>query len=716
MPNEQKEIFKDKMQNIPPQKTQQPTISFEYTQPTQPVKKEFIGNKPFDIYSYASYARPNLPSLTYNPYDSYNAYTSYNPYYNPNPNPNGFMPNGVVPPVIIKNYSITGNNITGNQQQMSIIYEDILPKRGGLTPGYTTLGERIGDYHFIRSSIFSNFDGEDIDLQELKPNSLSNRIKIDVCDINPYNSYKYSSNPYHGLPKNFLLYRSGYPIRHNEKTGHIECAKDSLSINVRLYKMLEGAWFVNLRSVDKKTDQKYFFDYDEWREVAFYEYIRENILKKKVSPNFVNMYGYFISENSMIDYDTIHSTNINNQTKTETETKIEDQYIAHPTHLSINPDEQHPILQLLQPQPIEPTEHEKMSMNQDLADEHNDKIKFAIANNSNKYIYKQNPYAYLGKSMVMLTESPTYSIFGWASKVYLQNGNIFEMVGRGYHNEDVWLNVLFQLMTALYVMQIHEIFISNFDIEKNVFIKDLNFRGTATEYWKYKINGIDYYVPNLGYLVLIDSNFGDITHNNTDNKFGTVQKYHKLNGKFYKESNQNLKSNIFNMLIKAFDPNVFGRYTQNYGIVSPPGEIIKLMEDIHSTAIKDQNQNIEPYLLNFMAKKKFLNNRIGTYLKTTEISNIGNEYISQQKGDIVVYKEQNNTHKFVLYLGLDNNNRDAIIITTPKKNMEIYEEKIVPMQSLSNYVGIESIQQIYKPNEENFIDKGLLETYIINEQ
>ena len=67
-------------------------------------------------------------------------------------------------------------------------------------------------------------------------------------------------------------------------------------------------------------------------------------------------------------------------------------------------------------------------------------------------------------------------------------------------------------------MQINKIFISNFDLERNVFVKDLSFRGTVTEYWKYKINGVDYYIPNLGYLVMIDSNFGDVEFEN-DNSF-----------------------------------------------------------------------------------------------------------------------------------------------------------------------------------------------------
>ena len=59
----------------------------------------------------------------------------------------GYVP----PPIIVKQYAINVDGITGdqNQERMAIIYEDSLPFRK-FTPSYTTLGERIDDYQFIR--------------------------------------------------------------------------------------------------------------------------------------------------------------------------------------------------------------------------------------------------------------------------------------------------------------------------------------------------------------------------------------------------------------------------------------------------------------------------------------------------------------------------------------------------------------------------------------
>jgi hypothetical protein len=499
------------------------------------------------------------------------------------------------------------------------------------------------------------------------------------------------------LPYGFLIYRSGYPIRHNEKTGQVECAKDSTTINLRLYKMLEGTWLAS-RKYDKHTNKSEFFTYDEWREVAFYEFIRETILKKKVCPNFVNMYGYFISEKSMIDYDKLdyQYKNLENFDKT-----IEPQFktIKNPHEFSddndiVKTDDINNVDQYGNPLQPAYTHPNVLTLNQE------------------KTIIEVNPKAYLGKSLVILTESPTYTIFGWASKVYLENGNIYEMVGRGYHDSITWMNILFQMMAGLLTMQINKIYIENFDIERNIFIKDLAFRGTTTEYWKYKINGIDYYIPNLGYLLLIDSNFRDIDYNK-DSIFIEKENNHKLNGEFYDEiiASNTIKEKTFDMFIKSFDPNLFGRYSQKYGIVQPPSDIIEIMGKIFSEAKTDRTMNIEHYIIKYM--NRFINNRVGTNLKDTEITNVRkNNKKVFSKGDILVIETKNNTRQFVLFL--ESRDGKSTIITKNNKEQKDFNMIDVNTFSLIDYNRDESIQQIYKPNEENLTDEGLLETYIIN--
>jgi hypothetical protein len=745
IPNEQKEIFAEKMKNRPPPRDPHPpTISFEYNQPPPPPrKKEFVGDKQMDTYAHATYVRPDISSAL--------AYQNF-------PNPAAiYAAQGYIPPVVVKNYSINNDTITGDQQKLSIIYEDTLPSRK-FNPSYTTLGERLNDYQFIRSAILNNSDGNDIDLGGMSTNSLGSHIKIDILNVNPYNSYKLSKNPFKGLPKDFLLYRSGYPIRHNEMTGKVDVAKDSTSINVRLYKMLEGSWKANKLHENKNQNRKKFFDYDEWREVAFYEYIREKILKKKVSPNFVNIYGYFISENSTIDYDKInyeYTTGANNTkplSELQKDPKIKSNEPYHKIKsvpLKDQEETQDPNKKLvfdkryitpiatINKDKLDPMTKERFNGFNDITYQYvgpkdmygnpipeyvdptigRDKTIFSM--NQNKHIIEVNPDAYLGKSMVILTESPTYSIFGWASKVYTEKGNIYEMISRGNHSIEEWKNILFQLMVALYVMQIHKIYIDKFDIEKNVFIKDLSYRGQTKEYWKYKVDGVDYYIPNLGYLVMIDSNYADLS-DDSGLTFEEKKENHKLHGDLfysYKDSDKKnyddtiIKNKVFDMFINAMDPNNFGRYAQNYGIVQPPDEIRKLMSDIINEASRDKDKNIEKYIITYM--REFIHNRVGTYLKKVEVPNVReNDTKRFEKGDIVVYKIDNDTYKFVMYLTAKNG--DHLILTKDKHDQKNYGEELVDSKTLVNYVRTENIAQNFKPNEEDLSEEGLLETFVVS--
>jgi len=144
-------------------------------------------------------------------------------------------------------------------------------------------------------------------------------------------------------------------------------------------------------------------------------------------------------------------------------------------------------------------------------------IKTNPSNVNDKKEIKENPNQYEGSVLAILTESPTYSLYNWASKLYKikGNGNTKVMVGSGVYSENVWLSIIFQLMVGLLTLQLHSLYIDDFSIEKNVFIKSLNEQSNVTTYWKYKINNLEYYIPNYGYIVLIDSNYKDLKNCDT---------------------------------------------------------------------------------------------------------------------------------------------------------------------------------------------------------
>ena len=115
-----------------------------------------------------------------------------------------------------------------------------------------------------------------------------------------------------------------------------------------------------------------------------------------------------------------------------------------------------------------------------------------------------------GKTLVLLTEAPTTNFVKWSSTVYESFGVIKKMISTGHHSPDVWRSVLFQLVYAMAVLQKKKIYLKNFSIENNVYIKDIFTDPNAVGSWIYKVDNIEYYVPNFGYILMLDSKYADI--------------------------------------------------------------------------------------------------------------------------------------------------------------------------------------------------------------
>jgi len=273
-------------------------------------------------------------------------------------------------------------------------------------------------------------------------------------------------------------------------------------------------------------------------------------------------------------------------------------------------------------------------------------------------------------------------------------------------------------------MKIHNLYIKDFSIKNNVFIKDLVIDGQVTNYWKYRINGIDYYIPNYGYVVLIDSNYKDLslaTVPGVTVKPTSIPVTYKLDGPLFDAGNTigsspSCDSRLLVMFKQGIDPNNFGPDFVNEGGTPPDTYIMQLLGLMHG----DQEANIENYFIKYM--NKFMNNRIGTYLKEQEIIHIRSDDLRDfKKGQILVHEEGTGLYRFVLYL--DVNNGQARILTKNKtsqndpqyidKDKEIIVEKNVQITSLSNYSLTEPIVQNFKANESNLSEENILETYNI---
>ena len=691
MPEQQKQIHAAKMAENPrpPPPEQKPIIDFKYYPPPTQPKPAGMFKKPDATNFISTYGTaPYLPGPMDYVFRQQLAGQQLN------------QIAGIVPPII--NYQINTAGPTDLNEHVYMIYEDYLPTKSNMESTYQTIGERMNLQNFIRSTIFNNTDGNNISLDGSGTNSILSHIKFD--ELNPYNKHRYTNNPFTELPDNFLIYRSCYPIRKSQQGRDIVCAKDATAVNIRLYKMLEGSYAIN------RNGNKNFADYDEWRDLAFYEYVREEIIRNKMCPNFTIIYGYFISEKSKINYSQI------NQMKNGTFDKKEPDTILVDSNLQ-------PIMnKVLQPMDditIQNLNKQLMNTNTNTSTNTNNiiPINYPMLNQnvSQKAVYSiPNPNAYLGKSLVIITESPTYNLLSWASNLYLQEGNIRKMINRGAHNKDEWMNIIFQLIVALYAMQKTGIYINNFSLRQNVFIKDLSLKGQVTNFWKYTIDGIEYYLPNLGYLLVIDSNFADKKDNNQKpallQSSSSPKPEGKIGGKclgsYDKTPDNVLKEKVFTIFKKSLDPDNFSNDFLQMGGCKPPGEIITLLSKIKIESNVDKNNDILPYFIKYM--KIYTHNRIGTSPKESEIPNIRKDNIDIKKGSILFLETGTNTYKIVLASsGINNGNVDIF------KSREDTTSESVTSASLFGYPQTERIQQTFKPNEASMNEEDLLETYIL---
>jgi len=599
---------------------------------------------------------------------------------------------------------------TDNHGIVNMVYEDAITFKN-LKNAYNTLSDRNTQTKYIKSVLFPEGNGDSISFSGGGVKSILSHIKF--MELNPYNTYRFSNNPYKGMPDGFLIYKSCYPIQ-RDTNGIIVCARNAVTVNIRIYKLS-----VESSKITKQNKVK-FSNFPQWRDVGYYEYIREYILKKKICPHFVGMFGYYVSDKSGIDFDRITAIKLRKPPKPQTFNVKFGLDAYQQKQLNETKKMADVFNQYLQPNMNAMAGMASgMGVLTDLGT-----IKTNPSNvNDKKEI--QDPDAYEGDVLAILTESPTYSLYNWASKLYKikGNGNTKVMVGSGVYSENVWMSIIFQIMFALLTLQVHNIYIDDFSIEKNVFIKSLNEQSNVTTYWKYKINNLEYYIPNYGYLVMIDSNFSDLDEpqpaqfldqsgNSPITPSTTPNKKFKIHGKIYDSSldDKIIKEKSFEMFKVASNPDNFTGDFLNYGGVKPDEDVQIILGEIYGNAnTPNPDMRIQNYITKYM--RRFMNNRIGTFLKETEYVNVRKDDSSTMKpGQIVVQDQGVGNNKFVLYLGSDSTGSATILTRDDSANNEIID-KNVPLTSLYNYSRFESIQQNYNVEDGNLSEDSILETY-----
>ncbi len=541
-----------------------------------------------------------------------------------------------------KIYNINLGNPTEHNTLLNNVYQDSL---GGDPYAYTmaSILERNHLIHMFRNRLIEKKDGEDMTMQA------GNKSIMEYIRIMRFNPYSLGKNPYSQIPINFLIYSGAYPIRYNTETSTVEVSKQGMAINIRLYNLNNAA--LNYGSLGSNEN-----DFDQWREVKYYNYIKNEILNKKISPNFIASILYKLDRISRINYKA-----------------LEDIIRTHKSYDDIirainNTNE---ISNLIQS---------------------NKTIKDLLDNTS-----KSNLTTDSGVSLMLLTEAPTANLIEWASPIMerINGGIISNMTSTGMHSAEVWESVLFQLLYAMAVMYQKEIYIREFSIQNNVFVKDLFTDMSNVGHWIYNINDIDMYVPNYGHVIMIDSRYVDIKELSD----------RKIIGKLFNDT-INVRSMIKDACIKIFNRSDFSNYFHTeYGMLPPEEPTLALIDKIQSNI---KSNDFTKTLLECFPK--YIHNRVGTLLTKTERDSLSTNIMPKlTKGKMVVYQSRYDEYKWALYSG---DGRDK------KKQIFLVENNLLVLKEVFNHSLFEhpdafnitqNSEKNYKLNKETLIEKYCLQ-------
>jgi len=296
--------------------------------------------------------------------------------------------------------------------------------------------------------------------------------------------------------------------------------------------------------------------------------------------------------------------------------------------------------------------------------------------------------------LLMLTEGVTRNIEEWATRTMKakelstnpDKDLIIEIAWTGYKHYDVWKSVIFQLIVAIYILHKENIKfnLDDFTLKENVFIKRIKITPPNIKYWKYIINGAQYYVPNKEWLVMI----------NSSEKF--TEKI--LDKSLYSISNETILKLIIKLLleIEKFE--------------SIPDEIKLLINHI----VTSINYNIKNYEIESIFAEHFSNylyEKIGTIISNTNT----NEYMllpnyqNFKIGDIVLFIIGNNIFSISNIKSIDTTkNNNNIEIMTSDKNYDIHNYNENSKLISENVSGDQIIKFRYNSTKE------VIETYNIN--
>ena len=468
------------------------------------------------------------------------------PYLNAPMTQPGFMKQPA--PIVIKK-SMNISNPIGDNEATHNIFEDLLPtsKRKFY---FSSMEDREVQYEFFRNILVKEVEGDEVSLGYDKSGILNLSSVMKVLEINPFYSRLLHPNKYASLPENMLFFSACYPIEVNRERQRIDCAKHAMGINLRLYDLTsEQSTFLGQRLGDFNNGWN---EHSVWRDVYYYKFMRDNVLLKKKCPNFLLMYSYHVADNYYVDFSGLRSVaqRYSNRLIPKLWKKHRNYILQNYKKMLENDDNFNRLEdgryfgfltidrnasvryrfdnQELDNVTLEQIEHIQNECRKHRATYYTRLLKRhenILPHERNEMDVELQQFAHgtltrihdtdivlnANKMLCVLTESPTYTIQDWCTRLYRVDDRMYMRVNNmgetGFHRKEVWYTVLFQIMVITKVLFDYNIVISDLSSANNssLFIKDLNYNDNfAKGYYKYKVGNINYFVENYGSLVVFD--------------------------------------------------------------------------------------------------------------------------------------------------------------------------------------------------------------------
>ena len=570
-------------------------------------------------------------------------------------------------PFIYKDYNISIGGPNADRMHATVLYEDILPPNDVYT-SYKSMRERNNLAEYIRSTFINIEEGESKNFKGDGPNSINSRLKL--IELTPNNPSYYTLNPYSASAKNFLLYTSCYPIIYDRKDHGSQCSKSSTGINLRVYEIHTGEVFY----LFPNKASKFFTTAFQGPSIT-----SSFILKTSPPPdNYLNQIieYYTVNQNNLIyNYDSIRDLKYYNYIRdTICKQKISPNFIQPYCYFL---DETTKIT-------FNKNGTTSSSSSSSLSEEQQEKQK--IENSINM-------------QLLILTESPTQSIKYWCSNNYVNDRNTRRQTSIGYKSEKIWDSIIAQILLSFYVMLKYKFVINEMSLENNFFIKEINIFGQPNQYWIYTINNINYYVPNHGFLLMLDHNYKDLDPN--------TKPQHKILSKNL-FNDKDIDKHIYDNIKKCTDVSIF----KDNVIIPDNSKLIFSGINTEIGIINRDDFNINEYE-NILQKYlgKFMHNRIGTYIRDLEYNYINKDDVRPfYIGEIALYEESYDKYKFVLFLKTKDTTTYECISTNSNGNKENVD---VDKNLLYHYTSTEEIHQDIKHGDSSLTIENLIERYII---